>query len=113
MSQAGTLFPVDCRAEHGHSTRVLQTSDFNLFCDLKGVVDLDEKVPHCALNFLVPKKQLRRPEIARAAVNESYLGSSGLPLPDGRPVHGIAVWRRHPHARRRDRSHGACCRSPD
>ena len=31
-------------------------SDFDLLCDLKGIVDLDAKVPHRALNFLVPKR---------------------------------------------------------
>jgi len=38
------------------STRVFQTSDFDLFRDLKGVVDLNAEIAHCAFNFLVPKK---------------------------------------------------------
>jgi hypothetical protein len=29
-------------------------SDFDLLCNLKGIVDLDAKIPHRALNFLVP-----------------------------------------------------------
>ena len=61
------------------STRVFQTSDFDLFCDLKGVVDLNAKVPNRALIFLVPKKQLRRPQVPCAAVDESHL----------RPPHGV------------------------
>src|SRR6516225_10456847 len=47
--------------------------DFDLLRDLKGVVDLDTKIPHRAFNFLVPKKQLRRPEVSRATVYESHL----------------------------------------
>ena len=52
----GTLSPDDSRAEHDRSTRVFQTSDFDLFRDLKGVVDLNAEISHCAFNFLVPKK---------------------------------------------------------
>jgi len=55
-SQSGTLSPDDSRAEHDRSTRVFQTSDFDLFRDLKGVVDLNAEISHCAFNFLVPKK---------------------------------------------------------
>jgi hypothetical protein len=40
-SACGTLSADDCRAEHDRSTRVFQTSDFDLFRDLKGVVDLN------------------------------------------------------------------------
>ena len=55
-SGLGTLSPDDCRAEHDRSTRVFQTSDFDLFRDLKGVVDLNAEISHCAFNFLVPKR---------------------------------------------------------
>jgi len=48
-------------------------SDVNLFCDFKGVIDLDTKIPHRTLNFLVAQKQPRRAEIPSAAVDQSYL----------------------------------------
>jgi hypothetical protein len=50
MSQTGTLSSDDCRAEHDRSTRVFQTSDFDLFRDLKGVVDLNAKISHRAFD---------------------------------------------------------------
>ena len=51
-------------------------SDFDLLCHLKGIVALDAKVPHRALNFLVPKKQL---PIAEAI---DLVGQAG----------GVAAW---------------------
>ena len=45
----------------------------NLFCDFKGVIDLDTKIPHRALNSLVAQKQLRRAEVPSAAVDQSHL----------------------------------------
>jgi len=62
------------------STRVFQTSDFDLFRDLKGVVDLNAEIAHCAFNFLVPKKQLRRSEVSRATIDESDLCASLIPI---------------------------------
>ena len=79
MLALGTLSLDDCRAEHDRSTRVSQTSDFDLFRDLKGIVDLNAKVPHRALDLLVPKKQLRRPQVPRATVDESHLCTTLIP----------------------------------
>src|SRR5262249_17014854 len=43
------------RAERGSSTRVFQTSDFDLFSDLKGVVDLDAQVAHRTLDSMASR----------------------------------------------------------
>ena len=60
----------------GRAERLYPSSlDVNLFCDSKGIIDLDTEVPHRALDLGVTKKQLHRSQIAGAPIDQGCLGS--------------------------------------
>src|SRR5438552_7993713 len=48
----------------------IQCSHLGLFRDLQRVVDLYAEISYCAFELRVPKKQLNRPEILRASVDQ-------------------------------------------
>jgi hypothetical protein len=50
-------------------------SDFNLFRNQKGIVDVDPKIPNSALNLRVAEKELDGPEIASSSVDHRGFGS--------------------------------------
>jgi hypothetical protein len=44
-------------------------SDFNLFCNQKGIVDINPKIPNSALDLGVAEQKLDSPEIASPSVD--------------------------------------------
>ena len=50
-------------------------SDFNLFRNQKGIVDINPKIPNSALNLGVTQKELNGPEIACSSVDHRGFGS--------------------------------------
>jgi len=53
----------------------LRRSDFNLFHNQKGVVDINPKIPNCAFNLGVTQQELDGPEITCSPVDHSGFGS--------------------------------------
>jgi len=53
----------------------LRRSDFNLFHNQKGVVDINPKIPNCAFNLGVTQQELDGPETACSPVDHSGFGS--------------------------------------
>ena len=45
------------------------SSDFNFLGDLKGIVDLDTKIPHGAFNLRMDEQELHRAQVAGPAVD--------------------------------------------
>jgi hypothetical protein len=53
----------------------LRRSDLNLFRNQKGVVDINPKIPNCALNLRMAKQKLNGPEIACSPIDHRGFGS--------------------------------------
>ena len=51
-------------------------SDFNLFGYRQGIIYLDAKIAHRALDLAVAEKQLDRPKIPGLSIDHCRLGSS-------------------------------------
>lgn len=65
------------RSFFGPASRHIQSAnwrapllDLRLLGHLAGIIDLDPKIPHCALELAVPKQQLNRPQVLRPAVDQ-------------------------------------------
>ena len=58
-------------------------SDFGLLRNLQGVIDIDAEVTNSALQLGMAKQQLYGPEILRALVDQSCLGSPQRMRPVG------------------------------
>jgi hypothetical protein len=52
------------------------SSDVDLLCDGKGIIDLDAEVPHRAFDLGVTKQDLHGPQVAGAPVDQARLGSA-------------------------------------
>lgn len=50
------------------------TSDVDFFCNVNGVVDLDAKVPDCALDLGVAQEELHGPQVASPSIDQRRLG---------------------------------------
>src|SRR5438876_12135864 len=48
----------------------IQRSHLGLFRDLQRVIDLYAEISHCNFELRVPEKQLNRPEVLRASVDQ-------------------------------------------
>ncbi len=52
------------------------TSDFNLFCNLKGIVHLDAEISHRAFDLGMSKQKLNGPEISGPSVDQGSFCAS-------------------------------------
>jgi hypothetical protein len=52
------------------------SSDVDLLCDGKGIIDLDAEVPYCAFDLGVIKQNLHGSQVAGAPVDQARLGSA-------------------------------------
>jgi len=78
--------------------------DLDLFCNLKGVVDVDPEIPDSALNLGVTEQEVDSPEIAGSSVDHRRFGP---PEGMGAPGDGIQADRRGLRApQARDQDHG-------
>src|SRR5215471_4181518 len=78
MSLTGTLHKSISGQSHDRSTRVFQTSIFSAISRASSISTPRYRTVLSILwpaghSVLVPKKQLRRPEVPRAAVDQSHL----------------------------------------
>ena len=55
-------------------------SDIDLLCDLKGIVDLDTKIPHGTFNLRMAEQELHRAQVPGSPIDQCRLGSTLMPI---------------------------------